>query len=110
MPSRTAASANRRRLWFAFFAAAASRRSAPAEKSVRNLTADAIVRILPAPWNHLSRESGIPHESNIEAAGINSKVLKLKFELQWLPSTPDLHFESKDKPHFDVRRIPIGRA
>jgi hypothetical protein len=70
MPSRTAASDSRRRLWFTFFVLAASRQSSLGEKSVRNFTADAMARILPAPGNHLKLDEGIPHESKREAAGI----------------------------------------
>src|SRR5271167_887226 len=70
IPSRTAASDKRRRLRFAFFTAAASRRSSSAEKSVRNFTADAMARILPAPSNQLKLKKGIPHESKRTAVGI----------------------------------------
>jgi hypothetical protein len=56
IPSKTAASDNRRRLWFAFFVLAASRRSSLAEKSVRNPTAAGMARILPAPWNQLNAD------------------------------------------------------
>src|SRR5215207_6605243 len=54
IPSSTAANDKRRRLWLAFFAAVASRRSSPAEKSFRTLTAAGMARIPPAPWNQLS--------------------------------------------------------
>jgi hypothetical protein len=55
-----AARDNRRRLWLAFFVAAASRRSAPAEKSVRILTAAGMAQVLPTPWNQLVQEEGTP--------------------------------------------------
>ena len=48
------------RLWFPILVAAASRRSSPAEKSLRTLTAAGMARILPAPWNQLSPKYGIP--------------------------------------------------
>ena len=70
IPSRTAAIDNRRRLWLAFFVAAASRRSSPAEKSVRTLTAAGMARILPAPWNQLISDPGIPRESAPKPVGI----------------------------------------
>jgi hypothetical protein len=64
MPSRTAASDKRCRLWFASDAAAASRRGPLAEKSLRNFTADAIPRILAVPWNQISPEKGTPTSQN----------------------------------------------
>src|SRR5687767_10834269 len=60
IPSSTAANDKRRRLWFPILVAAASRRSSPAEKSLRTLTAAGMARILPAPWNQLSPKYGIP--------------------------------------------------
>ena len=48
----------------------ASRRSSTTELSVRNFTAAGMVRILPAPMNQKSLNSGIPHESKFGAAGI----------------------------------------
>src|SRR5271155_5626451 len=45
IPSRTAASDKRRRLWFASFDRRARARSSPAEYSSRNLTADGMARI-----------------------------------------------------------------
>jgi hypothetical protein len=58
MPSSTAAIDSRRRLWLAFFVAAASRRSSLAEKSVRTQMADGIARALLAPGNQLSAQHG----------------------------------------------------
>jgi hypothetical protein len=49
IPSRMAARDNRRRLWLAFFVAAASCRSAPAEKSDLILTAAGMAQVLPTP-------------------------------------------------------------
>ena len=60
IPSRTAASDNSLRLWFACFVAAASRRSSAAEKSVRNPTGAGMARILPAPWNQLGTRRKSP--------------------------------------------------
>src|SRR5687768_12880381 len=60
IPSSTPANDKSRRLWFAFLVAPASRRSSPAEKSLRTLTAAGMARILPAPWNQLSPKYGIP--------------------------------------------------
>jgi hypothetical protein len=60
IPSSTAANDSNRRLWFAFFVAAASRRSSRAEKSVRTLKAAGMARILPTPWNQLSAHLGSP--------------------------------------------------
>src|SRR5918998_909076 len=60
IPSRTAASDSKRRLWLACLVAAASRRSSSAEKAVRTLMADGMARVLPAPWNQLSLQHGSP--------------------------------------------------
>jgi hypothetical protein len=60
IPSSTPANDKSRRLWFALLVAPASRRSSPAEKSLRTLTAAGMARILPAPWNQLSPKYGIP--------------------------------------------------
>jgi hypothetical protein len=70
IPSRTAASDNKRRLWLAFFVAAARRRSSPAVKSVLIFTAAGMARILPAPPNQLRAQHESPHESVRKAFGI----------------------------------------
>jgi hypothetical protein len=59
VPSSTAASDKKRRLWFAFFTAVASRRSSPAEKSVRTRTAAGMARILPRHGISSAAQHGI---------------------------------------------------
>jgi hypothetical protein len=60
IPSRTAASDNKRRLWLAFFVAAASRRSSPAVKSVLIFTAAGMAQVLPTPSNQPSSQLESP--------------------------------------------------
>ena len=60
IPSRTAARDKRRRLWLAFLVDAASRRSSPAEKSVRSLTAAGMAQALPTPSNQLQAQRESP--------------------------------------------------
>jgi hypothetical protein len=43
-----------------------------AEKSLRNVTAEGMARILPAPLNHSQPKYGIPRESEIIAFGIRA--------------------------------------
>src|SRR5215210_3562656 len=77
IPSSTAASDSKRRLWLACLVAAASRRSSSAEKAVRTLMADGMARVLPAPWNQLSLQHKSP-------------VSQKRLPLVSVPLAPDL--------------------